>query len=103
MVGEIALAVILLAGAGLLIRSLAALHDVALGFRPEKVLVMETSVPASEDIESVTPCRTDSTRRYRRRSRRFQAFRRLERHDPPRLMLCPGATILLIACPDPEK
>jgi predicted permease len=52
-VGEIALAVILLAGAGLLMRSFAALHDVALGFRPEKVLVMETSVPASEDIESV--------------------------------------------------
>ena len=51
-VGEIALAVILLAGAGLLMRSFAALHDVALGFRPEKVLVMETSVPASEDIES---------------------------------------------------
>lgn len=52
-VGEIALAVILLAGAGLLMRSLAALHDVALGFRPEKVLMMKTSVPASEDIESV--------------------------------------------------
>jgi putative ABC transport system permease protein len=51
-VGEIALAVVLLAGAGLLIRSFAALQDVALGFHPEKVLVMETSVPASEDIES---------------------------------------------------
>jgi predicted permease len=51
-VGEIALAVVLLAGAGLLMRSFAALHDVALGYRPEKVLVMETSVPASEDIET---------------------------------------------------
>jgi putative ABC transport system permease protein len=51
--GEVALAVILLAGAGLLIRSFSALHDVALGFRPENVLVMETSVPASEKLESV--------------------------------------------------
>ncbi len=51
-VGEIALAVVLLSGAGLLMRSFAALHNVALGFRPEKVLVMETSVPASEDIGS---------------------------------------------------
>jgi putative ABC transport system permease protein len=52
-VGEIALAVILLAGAGLLMKSFAALHDVALGFRSEKLLVMQTSVPASDDIESV--------------------------------------------------
>jgi len=52
-VGEVALAVILLTGAGLLMRSFAALHDVALGFRPERVLVMETSVPTSEDLESV--------------------------------------------------
>ena len=50
--GEIALAVVLLSGAGLLMRSFAALHDVTLGFRPEKVLVMATSVPASSDIES---------------------------------------------------
>ncbi len=51
-VGEIALAVVLLSGAGLLMRSFAALHNVLLGFRPEKVLVMETSVPASEDVAS---------------------------------------------------
>jgi putative ABC transport system permease protein len=51
-VGEIALAVVLLSGAGLLMRSFAALHNAALGFRPEKVLVMETSVPASENLES---------------------------------------------------
>lgn len=43
---EIALSVILLAGAGLLIKSFAALHDVALGFRPDHVLIAETSVPA---------------------------------------------------------
>jgi predicted permease len=50
-VAEIALSVVLLAGAGLLIKSFVALHNVALGFRPEHVLVMETSVPAS-DLES---------------------------------------------------
>jgi len=45
---EVALSVVLLAGAGLLIRSFAALHNVALGFRPEHVLVMESSVPSSD-------------------------------------------------------
>jgi putative ABC transport system permease protein len=50
-IAEIALSVVLLAGAGLLIKSFGALHNVALGFRPENVLVMETSVPAS-DLES---------------------------------------------------
>jgi putative ABC transport system permease protein len=45
---EVALSVVLLAGAGLLIRSFVALHNVALGFRPEHVLVMESSVPASD-------------------------------------------------------
>ena len=48
---EIALSVVLLAGAGLLLKSFVALHNVALGFRPENVLVMETSVPSS-DLES---------------------------------------------------
>ena len=50
-VAEIALSVMLLAGAGLLIKSFIALHNVALGFRPERVLVMKTSVSAS-DLES---------------------------------------------------
>ena len=45
---EVALSVVLLCGAGLLIRSFVALHNVALGFRPEHVLVMESSVPASD-------------------------------------------------------
>ena len=45
---EVALSVVLLAGAGLLIRSFVALQHVALGFRPEHVLVMQTSVPASD-------------------------------------------------------
>ena len=50
-VAEIALSVVLLAGAGLLMRSFVAMHNVALGFRPEHVLVMGASVPAS-DLES---------------------------------------------------
>ena len=47
-VAEIALSVVLLAGAGLLIRSFVALHNVALGFRPENTLLMRASVPASD-------------------------------------------------------
>ena len=48
---EIALSVILVAGAGLLIKSFVALQNVELGFRSERVLVVGTSVPAS-DLES---------------------------------------------------
>jgi predicted permease len=51
-VAEIALSVVLLDGAGLLIRSFYALANVNLGFHPEKVLVMESTVPASDDVES---------------------------------------------------
>src|SRR5579863_10765521 len=51
-VAEVALSVVLLAGAGLLIRSFHALSNVNLGFRPEKVLLMESSVPASDDLAS---------------------------------------------------
>lgn len=43
--GEIALAVMLVCAAGLLIKSFVALHNVALGFRPENVLVMRATVP----------------------------------------------------------
>ena len=46
-IAELALSVVLLAGAGLLIKSFVALQNVALGFRPEHVLVMHTSVPAA--------------------------------------------------------
>lgn len=46
-VAEIALSVVLLAAAGLLIKSFVSLHNVALGFHPEHVLVMNSSVPAS--------------------------------------------------------
>lgn len=46
-VAEIALAVVLLSGAGLLIKSFIALNNVALGFRPENVLVMRATGPGS--------------------------------------------------------
>jgi predicted permease len=46
-IAEIALSVVLLAGAGLLIKSFVALSNVALGFRPERVLLMKTSLPVS--------------------------------------------------------
>ena len=48
-VSEVALSVVLMAGAGLLIRSLDALLKVQMGFRPEKIVVMETDVPASDE------------------------------------------------------
>jgi hypothetical protein len=44
-VAEIALAVVLVSGAGLLIKSFVALQSVALGFRPENVVVMRATVP----------------------------------------------------------
>ena len=47
-VAEIALSMMLLTGAGLLLKSFVALQNVALGFRPERVLVMEADVPASD-------------------------------------------------------
>ena len=46
-VTEIALAVILVAGAGLLIKSFVALNTVAMGFHPERALVMRATVPTS--------------------------------------------------------
>ena len=52
-VAEIALSVVLLAGAGLLMRSFDALANVNLGFRPEKILVAETSVPASSTEQAL--------------------------------------------------
>ncbi len=47
-VAEIALSVVLLAGAGLLIKSFQTLQSMPLGFHPEHVLVMEAEVPASD-------------------------------------------------------
>jgi putative ABC transport system permease protein len=53
---EVALSVVLLAGAGLLIRSFVALNSVTLGFQPEHVLVMQSDVPSSnlEDARRAT-------------------------------------------------
>jgi putative ABC transport system permease protein len=47
-VTEIALSMMLLITAGLLLKSFVALQNVSLGFRPERVLVMETSFSASD-------------------------------------------------------
>jgi putative ABC transport system permease protein len=44
-VGEVALAVLLLCGTGLLLKSLARLQDVDPGFRPQNLLVMRLSLP----------------------------------------------------------
>jgi putative ABC transport system permease protein len=47
-VAEIAISVVLLAGAGLLLRSFRSLLDVPLGFRPDHVLMMQAAVKASD-------------------------------------------------------
>ena len=57
--GEIALAVTLVCAAGLLIKSFIALHNVALGFRPENVLLMRATVPAP-----AFPAGIERTRRF---------------------------------------
>jgi len=53
-VAEIALAVVLLSGAGLLIKSFIALHNVALGYQPENVLVMRATVPVPMQAQAAT-------------------------------------------------
>src|SRR5262245_11405615 len=45
-IGEVALALVLLAGAGLLIRSIWRLHEERLGFQPEKLLTMSLQFPS---------------------------------------------------------
>ena len=47
-VAEIALSMMLLTAAGLLLKSFVALQNVSLGFRPERVLVVESNVLASD-------------------------------------------------------
>ena len=51
-VAEIALAVVLVAGAGLLARSLAALTAVDMGFAPDRLLVLKTAVPVRNFTEA---------------------------------------------------
>jgi len=58
---ELALAIVLLAGAGLLIRTFAALHSVAPGFDPHNVLTMDTSMTGAQFDTSAGV--TDLTRR----------------------------------------
>ena len=45
---EVALAVVLVIGAGLMIRTLAALRDIDLGFNPDRVLTMRVTIPGSK-------------------------------------------------------
>lgn len=52
-IAEIALSVVLLTGAGLLLRSFDALVNVDLGFRPQKILVAETSVPSGSQEQGL--------------------------------------------------
>ncbi len=54
-VAEIALAVVLLAGAGLLLRSFARLQEVELGFQPDKVVTFNLSLPSSQFGEDDGP------------------------------------------------
>jgi predicted permease len=44
---EVALAVVLVIGAGLMIRTLAALGDVDLGFNPDRIITMRVTIPGS--------------------------------------------------------
>jgi len=75
-VAEIAFSMMLLAGAGLLIKSFVALENVQLGFRPDHVVVMTTSVPVAADDEG--------------RSRAVQFYRDLL----PQLAALPGLSIV---------
>jgi putative ABC transport system permease protein len=50
--GEVALAVVLCMGAGLMVQTVWRLAHVDLGFRPERVLTMRTSLPASAEYRS---------------------------------------------------
>jgi putative ABC transport system permease protein len=52
-VGEIALALVLLIGAGLLLRSLAHQQNVALGFNAENLLTMQIELPASIETPQI--------------------------------------------------
>jgi len=54
LVAQIAMAVVLLAGGGLLIRSFVALQEVALGFQPQNVLVIDATVATPDPREGAS-------------------------------------------------
>jgi putative ABC transport system permease protein len=64
-IGEVALALVLLAGAGLLIRSIWRLHDEELGFQPERLLTMRLEFPSYKyrDRATIIPFLTQLSER----------------------------------------
>lgn len=75
---EVALSLVLLVGAGLLLRSFVAAMGVDLGFQPERVLAMNVNLPEL---------------RYKSGAARFEFFRRLEE----RVKLTPGVQAVAFA------
>jgi putative ABC transport system permease protein len=72
-VGEVALALVLLLSAGLMVRSFANLQNVPLGFAPENVLTMQINLPGSK---------------YGEKAQRVNFYKQL----PERLRATPGVT-----------
>ena len=81
-VGEVAVAVVLLVGAGLMVRSFLALLDVDLGFRTERVLTARVSLDGerySDDADSDDDARLDpSTELFRQLVERAEALPSVE-------------------------
>jgi predicted permease len=72
-VAEFALAIVLLVGAGLLVRSWTYVTSIDPGFRPERVLVVEISAPAAYDVPA------QRSELYRRALERIQGVPGVER------------------------
>ncbi len=64
-VGEFAMAVVLLCGAGLMLRSFAFLHEVPLGFEPRNVLTFRVALPYAWDDAQQTGFYADALSRIR--------------------------------------
>ena len=65
-VSEIALSIVTLAGAGLMLRSLATMYGVDLGFRPENVLAIAVAPPVATHRRARSRCIASSPSRRRR-------------------------------------